>query len=56
MDLWYLPTLGEYLKLVVKPFFYKISPEEATKLLEDFDPKTRKVFITKVYSFNLGFD
>lgn len=47
MDLWYLPTISEYIKLIVKPVLYKLSPEEATKVLEDFEPNVRKVFLTK---------
>ncbi len=47
MDIWYLPTITEYIKLLVKPILYKLSPEEATKVLEDFDPKVRKFFLTK---------
>jgi hypothetical protein len=47
MDLWYLPTISEYIKLLIKPVLYKLSPEEATKVLEDFDPHIRKIFLTK---------
>ncbi len=48
MDIWYLPTLSEYIKLLVKPVVYGISPEEATKVLEGFDPNVKKFFLTKV--------
>jgi len=48
MDLWYLPTISEYIMLIIKPFIYKLPPEEATLILEDFDNSTRKFFLTKV--------
>ena len=48
MDLWYLPTISEYIMLIVKPFFYKLPPEEVPLILEDFDVSTRKFFLTKV--------
>lgn len=47
MDLWYIPTISEYIKLLIKPVLYKIKPEEATKILEDFDPSVKKLFLTK---------
>lgn len=47
MDIWYLPTISEYIKLLIKPVICKITPEEATKVLEDFDPNVRKFFLTK---------
>jgi hypothetical protein len=47
MDIWYLPTITEYIKLLIKPILYKLSPQEATKVLEDFDPAVRKLFLTK---------
>jgi hypothetical protein len=53
MDIWYLPTISEYIKLLVKPVLYKMSPQEATKVLEDFDPNVRKFFLTKVIIKNL---
>jgi hypothetical protein len=48
MDIWFLPTITEYVKMLIKPIIYKLSPEEATKVLEDFNPSVRKVFLTKV--------
>lgn len=48
MDLWYLPTITEYIKLLVKPVVYRMPPEEATKLLDDFDPSVKRFFLTKV--------
>jgi hypothetical protein len=48
MDIWYLPTISEYIKLLVKPIIYKTPPQEAARLLEDFDPNVRKFFLTKV--------
>jgi hypothetical protein len=48
MDLWYLPTISEYIMLIVKPFIYKLPPEEVPLILEDFDVSTRKFFLTKV--------
>ena len=51
MDLWYLPSISLYIKMLIKPFLYKITPEEATKILEDFEPEVRKAFLTKVSKF-----
>ena len=48
MDVWYLPTISEYVMLILKPFIYKLPPEEATLILEDFDVSTKKFFLTKV--------
>jgi hypothetical protein len=48
MDIWYLPTITEYIKLLIKPVLYKIPPNEATKVLEDFDPSVKNFFLTKV--------
>ena len=48
MDLWYFPTITEYLKMLIKPIIYKITPEEATQILQDFEPSVRKIFLTKV--------
>ena len=47
MDIWYLPTLTDYIKFLIKPILYEITPEEATKVLEDFDPHVRNFFLTK---------
>lgn len=47
MDIWYLPTITEYIKLLISPILYKLSPQEATRVLEDFDPAVRKMFLTK---------
>jgi hypothetical protein len=55
MDFWYLPTISEYIKLLVKPLIYRTPPDQAIKLLEDFDPAVRKFFLTKVnYFVKLG--
>ena len=51
MDIWYFPTISEYIKMLIKPIIYKISPEEATQILRDFEPNIRKIFITKVNLF-----
>jgi hypothetical protein len=58
MDIWYIPTITEYIKLLVKPIIYKLSPQEATKVLEDFDPAVRNFFLTKVHKYSkiLGSD
>jgi hypothetical protein len=48
MDIWYLPTITEYIKMLLKPIIYKIPPQEAAQVLEDFDPAVRKFFLTKV--------
>jgi len=55
MDIWYFPTISEYIKMLVKPFIYKITPEEATHILADFEPNVRKIFITKVIIITLLF-
>lgn len=47
MDIWYFPTITEYIKLLFKPVIYKLTPEEATKVLEDFEPGVRRFFLTK---------
>ena len=55
MDIWYLPKFIDYLIMFFKPIIYKLSPEQAIRVLEDFDPSVRKLFITKViFKYNLG--
>jgi hypothetical protein len=54
MDIWYLPTITEYIKLLFKPVILGLPPNEAPKLLEDFDPSIRKIFLTKVI-YNVQF-
>lgn len=48
MDIWYLPSITLYIKVLTKPFIYHISPEEATSILNEFDPNVRERFLTKV--------
>lgn len=48
MDIWYLPSITLYIKVLTKPFIYHISPEEATGILNEFDPIVREKFLTKV--------
>ena len=48
MDIWFLPSISEYLLLLIKPFIYKMPPQEAILLLEDVDPDLRKMCLTKV--------
>ena len=49
MDLWYLPKISLYIKMIVKPFIYKMPPEECIVVLEDFDEITKNFFLTKVF-------
>ena len=41
--------------MIVKPFIYKMPPEECTTVLDDFDENTKKFFLTKVNFFNFIF-
>jgi hypothetical protein len=50
MDLWYLPKISLYIKMIIKPFIYKLPPEECTTVLDDFDDeKIKEFFLTKVF-------
>lgn len=46
-DIWFMPGTMNFLKVLTKPFFTSVRPDQAALVLNDLSPEVRKQFLTK---------
>lgn len=46
-DIWFMPGTMNFLKVIMKPFFTSVKPDQAALVLNDLSPEVRKQFLTK---------
>lgn len=45
--MWYLPKISLYFKVLLRPFIYQITPEEAIQNLDELPSNIKKAILTK---------
>lgn len=46
-DIWFIPTITFYVKKMIEPIIYEMTPEEAREMTKEFHPRVQKALLTR---------